>query len=175
LVVRGAAAEAGRQNLFENVQDVCAGQGHALAGEFAVAEDVADLGSEARVAESTVAGGGGQGVTLAGADILHILEEVLPARFGGAPTDYQLVEQDGDRQARVILRVSRRVPLPSPEALRDCFLRELRQFQGGAGASRLWRSTQAVEVVHADPLTTHTGKVLSLHLLGPGSRRPDAS
>jgi hypothetical protein len=117
----------------------------------------------------------GQGVTLAGADILHILEEVLPARFGGGPTDYQLAEEDGDRQARVILRVSRRVPLPSPEALRDCFLRELRQFQGGAGASRLWRSTQAVEVVHADPLTTHTGKVLSLHLLGPGSRRPDAS
>ncbi len=116
----------------------------------------------------------GQGVTLASADILHILEEVLPARFGGGPTDYQLVEEDGAHQARVILRVSRRVPLSSPEALRGCFLRELRQLQGGAGASRLWRSTQAVEVIHADPLTTRTGKVLPLHLLGPGSRRTDA-
>ncbi len=110
----------------------------------------------------------GQGVTLVGTDILRVLEEVLPARFGGAPTDYQLVEQDGDQQARIILRVSRRVPLRSPEAVRDCFLRELRQFQGGAGASRLWRNTQAVEVRHEDPIPTRAGKVLPLHLLGPG-------
>jgi len=117
----------------------------------------------------------GQGVTLVGTDILRILEEVLPARFGGAPTDYQLVEQDGDQQARIILRVSRRVPLPSPEALRDCWLRELRQFQGGTGAMRMWRSTQAVEVLHEDPIAARSGKVLPLHLLGSGSRTSDAS
>ena len=116
----------------------------------------------------------GQGVTLVGTDVLRILEEVLPARFGGGPTDYQLVEQDGDRQARIILRVSRRVPLPSPEAVRDCFLRELRQFQGGTGAMRIWRNTQAVEVLHEDPLVTARGKVLPLHLLGSGLRSGDA-
>ena len=117
----------------------------------------------------------GQGVTLVGTDILDILENVLPARFGGGPTDYQLVEQDGATQARLILRVSRRVPIPSPEAVRDCFLGELRRFQGGTGALRTLRTTQGVEVLHEDPVTTRTGKVLPLHLLGPGTRTSRAS
>ena len=117
----------------------------------------------------------GHGVTLAGTDVLDILEKVLPARFGGGPLDYQLVEADAPHQARIILRVSRRVPLPSPEAVRDCFLRELRQFQGGTGALRAWRSAGALEVVHEDPLVTRTGKVLPLHLLGSGTGRSDAS
>ena len=29
------------------------------------------------------------------ADVIRVLEEVLPGRFGGAPTDYQLVEDEG--------------------------------------------------------------------------------
>ena len=117
----------------------------------------------------------GQGVTLVGTDILRVLEEVLPARFGGGPLDYQLVEEDAPHQARILLRVSRRVSLPSPEAVRDCFLSELRRFQGGTGALRIWRSTGALEVVHEDPLVTRTGKVLPLHLLGTGSRSTDAT
>lgn len=110
-----------------------------------------------------------------GTDVLHVLENVLPARFGGAPTDYQLVEQDGADQARLALRVSRRVPLASPEAVRDCFLRELRRFQGGTGALRSLRATDSLEVLHADPLVTRTGKVLPLHLLGPGLKAPEAT
>ncbi len=117
----------------------------------------------------------GHGVTLVGTDILHILESVLPARFGGAPTDYQLVEQDAANQARVILRVSRRLPLSSPAAVRDCFLQELRQIHGGSVASHMWRTSQAIEVAHEDPITTRTGKVLPLHLLGTTERAADAS
>jgi hypothetical protein len=30
------------------------------------------------------------------ADLIWILEEVLPARPGGGPTDYQLIESDAD-------------------------------------------------------------------------------
>jgi hypothetical protein len=117
----------------------------------------------------------GQGVTLVGTDVLDILERVLPARFGGGPLDYQLVEEDAPHQARIVLRVSRRVSLPSPEAVRDCFLSELRRFQGGTGALRVWRSTGALQVVHEDPLVTRVGKVLPLHLLGTGSRSTDAT
>src|SRR5262249_43576160 len=35
------------------------------------------------------------GMTFLDADVIRVLEEVLPARFGGAPTDYQLVEDEG--------------------------------------------------------------------------------
>ncbi len=108
----------------------------------------------------------GIGVTLVGTDVIRILEETLPSRFGGSVTDYQLVECDGGAQARLQLRVGRRVAVASLDGIKDCFLRELRQFEGGAGASRIWRDTGALEVVHEDPLVTLRGKVLPLHLLG---------
>lgn len=114
----------------------------------------------------------GVGVTLAGTDVVRVLEEALPSRFGGGVGDYQLVERDGGVQARLQLRVSRRLALRSPGEVRDFFLRELRQFEGGAGASRIWRDTGALEVVHEDPLMTLRGKVLPLHLLGRQEKTP---
>jgi hypothetical protein len=37
----------------------------------------------------------GGGITFSDHHLIRILEEVLPQRFGGAPTDYQLVEEEG--------------------------------------------------------------------------------
>jgi phenylacetate-coenzyme A ligase PaaK-like adenylate-forming protein len=113
----------------------------------------------------------GIGVTLVGTDVIRVLEEVLPARFGGCATDYQLVEQDDEVQARLELRVSRRLKPASLDEVKDCFLRELRQFEGGAGASRIWRDTGAIQVVHENPIMTQRGKVLALHLMGSGTGR----
>jgi hypothetical protein len=36
------------------------------------------------------------GMTFLDTDLIRVLEEVLPARFGGAPTDYQLVEEEAE-------------------------------------------------------------------------------
>lgn len=111
----------------------------------------------------------GHGMTLVGTDIVRILEEVLPARFGGSATDYQLVEGEASGQTNLTLRVSTHVKLESPEAVKGCFLRELRVYFGGETASRLLRDASAVEVLHQDPIVTGRGKILSLHLLGPGT------
>src|SRR5213080_3317853 len=51
----------------------------------------------------------GHGLTLAGTDMLTLLEQHLPDRFGGAPGDYQLVEYETERQSEVRLRISPRV------------------------------------------------------------------
>jgi hypothetical protein len=110
----------------------------------------------------------GQGMTLVGSDVVRILEEVLPRRFGGHPGDYQLVELDGQSQTRLIFRVSPRVPLESPERLKECFLGELRRLTGGAVASRVWKHTEALEVVRAEPYVSGRGKVLALHLMRSG-------
>ncbi len=107
----------------------------------------------------------GQGMTLMGGDMLRLLEEVLPARMGGGPGDYQLVEQDGGGQTHLTLRVSPRAGAPSAEQVGECFLEELRKYYGGALAARTWRHAEAVETVIAEPLTTANGKVLPLHLL----------
>jgi len=115
----------------------------------------------------------GHGITLVGTDVVRILEELLPARFGGAASDYQLVEGETGKQTEISLRVSPRTGVTSPEEVRRFFLAELRKLYGGSLASRVWNQAGAFRVVVAEPFTTASGKVLSLHLLGPG--RSDAA
>jgi len=108
----------------------------------------------------------GQGMTLIGTDVVQVLEEALPRRLGGGPGDYQLVEEEGEGQTNVTLRVSPRVANLNPEKVRACFLEELKRHYGGALAARTWSHAEGVKVTIAEPFTTSTGKVLSLHLLG---------
>ena len=117
----------------------------------------------------------GQGMTLVGTDLLRILEEALPSRLGGAPGGYQLVEREGAAQTQLTLRVNPRVRVSSPDKIKECFLSELRKYYGGTLAVRTWSHAEAVDVVIAEPFSTITGKVLSLHLLGSGVGRMNAS
>jgi hypothetical protein len=130
-------------------------------------EQVRDIGSFGKLT--------GQGMTLVGTDMVRILEELLPARLGGAPGDYQLVEHEGATQTQLTLRVSPRAGVWCPEKVKECFLRETRRFYGGALAARTWGHAEGVDVVIAEPLSTRTGKVLSLHLLGYGLEKPHAT
>jgi hypothetical protein len=117
----------------------------------------------------------GMGITLVGTDIVRALEAALPARFGGRPGDYQLLECEGTSQTQLVLRVSPRVGFTDATAIKDYFLKEIGRFQGGAPASLVLRHVEALEVIFAEPLATQTGKVLSLHLLGTENRDPYAS
>jgi len=42
----------------------------------------------------------GEGVTLVGSEMVRIMEEVLPQRFGGGPQDFQLLEEDREQRRR---------------------------------------------------------------------------
>jgi hypothetical protein len=108
----------------------------------------------------------GQGTTLIGEDILRIVEIALPARFGGSPGDYQLVEREAGVQTQIELRVNPRLGVTSADDVRSAFLDEVRALYGGALTCRDWRNTGAIEVVFGVPHVTQTGKVLPLHLLG---------
>lgn len=110
----------------------------------------------------------GSGTTLEGGDLLRILEEVLPARFGGTPVDYQLVEREGPRQTDIELRVNPRLAGLAEATLREFFLAQVRSLWGGSLTRREWTHTGAFRVVLAEPLTTKSGKVLPLHLLSEG-------
>jgi len=117
----------------------------------------------------------GQGMTLVGTDLLRILEESLPARFGGAPGDYQLVEHEGHSQTQITLRVSPRVRISSTDKVRECLLAGIRSCYGGALAARSWSHADGLDVTIAEPFATMTGKVLPLHLLGAGGRETHVS
>jgi len=110
-----------------------------------------------------------QGMTFHGSDLVHVLEEALPARLGGRPGDYQLVEREGaSGQTEIRLHVSPRIGVTDARLVRETFLDLMRSQWGGALATRLWINAGAVEVAFAEPIATHTGKVHPVRLLNAG-------
>jgi hypothetical protein len=108
----------------------------------------------------------GEGVTLIGDEMIHILETTLPARFGGTPFDYQLME-DEDEQGftRLYVIVSPRIELQSERAVVECVLEGLRQASPAADAARLtWQNADTLQVRRREPVWTARHKFLPLYM-----------
>jgi hypothetical protein len=107
-----------------------------------------------------------EGVTLVGSEMEHILESVLPARFGGTPLDYQLMEEeDGAGLTRVVVIVSPRLGRIDESGVIEAILDGLRQASlGTAVGGGLLGAAGALRVRRAEPIMTARGKVLPLHL-----------
>jgi hypothetical protein len=105
----------------------------------------------------------GEGVTLIGSDMLQILEEVLPARFGGGPLDYQLAEEEEPSGVtRLSLFVSPRLPPLDEAAVVEVVLAALRgRPDGGDFASAMWRQAGTLRVVRREPIWGR-GKLMPL-------------
>jgi hypothetical protein len=104
------------------------------------------------------------GMTVADADVGQILETVLPRRFGGSATDFQLVEETGARHPILRLRVHPALgPLDDAE-VRGVFLEAVAGVSPAARvASLAWRAAGVVVVERRPPLPTLGGKVLHVH------------
>jgi len=109
------------------------------------------------------------GVTFLDTEAIRVLEEVLPSRFGGTPTDYQLVEDAAeDGQPRLRLLVRPEVGPLDPHAVATAFLDAIGEGSQGARLMALrWRDTKVLRVQRQAPLTTPSGKILHLHLSQP--------
>jgi hypothetical protein len=108
----------------------------------------------------------GEGMTFIQLDLLHVLEEVLPARFGGMGADYQVVEEE-DREGilRLTLGVSPRVGAVDLDAVRAAFLDALARQPGAPRAGvEVWRRAETVRVVRRPPVPTSAGKILPFHV-----------
>lgn len=106
-----------------------------------------------------------EGMTFYGEELMRVIEEVLPARFGGGPTDYQFVEEEQDGRVSVSLYAAPSLGPIDPIALGEAALRGL----GGVSGTRemmseVWRQGEVLRIVRADPLSTGVAKVLPLHL-----------
>jgi hypothetical protein len=108
----------------------------------------------------------GEGVTLVGSDILHILEEVLPARFGGGPLDYQLhEEEDRDGFTRLSLIVSPRLgPLDESAVITTVLEAMTGQGFGADAARKIWSQAGTLRVSRTEPVLTGRGKLMPLHV-----------
>lgn len=106
----------------------------------------------------------GEGVTLIGSDMIRIIEEVLPARFGGSALDYQLVEEeDAQGFTRLSLRVSPAVRIEDEGAVLAVVLEALRRTSVAADMARAhWEAAGSFRVVRAAPLVSARAKQLPL-------------
>ena len=114
----------------------------------------------------------GEGVAFVRTDLVPLLEEVLPARFGGTSADYQLLEEeDGQGVMRLYLLVGPRVGPVDDEAVRAAFLAGLSP-QGGIEqlSADVWERAGTVRVRRQEPVANGVGKVLPFYF----ARRPQA-
>jgi hypothetical protein len=115
----------------------------------------------------------GEGVSLLGSEMSHVLEEVLPAQFGGSPLDYQLEESDEGGYTRLTLVVSRRVAIPDEARLIAAVHEALSKISAGADAARAcWQQGDTLRVRRGEPYTTSRGKQ---SLLVRRANRPEAA
>jgi hypothetical protein len=118
----------------------------------------------------------GEGVTLIGSEMIHILEEVLPARFGGSPLDYQLLEEeDAVGFTRLSLVVSPKIAIADERAVIEAVLDALRRSSGAADLARaIWSQAGTLRIKRMEPIWTERGKLMPLHL-GQRSERSTGS
>ena len=115
----------------------------------------------------------GEGVSFLGEPLIELVERVLPARYGGALTDYQFVERETGGVTRLELRASPRVGSLDGPGVVETVLDHLEARDGsGRAMASLWRAAGTVSVVREEPELTRNGKVLPLALAsGPRRRR----
>jgi hypothetical protein len=112
----------------------------------------------------------GEGVTMVGSEMLRILEEVLPARFGGSPLDYQwLEEEDEGGFTRLYLVISPKVQIREEETVIGTVLQAMSRSSSAADSARVvWEQARTVRVRRAEPIWTARGKLMPLRRLTSG-------
>ena len=109
-----------------------------------------------------------EGMTFHGTELLRLVEEALPGRFGGTAIDYQLVETEEEGLSRISIVASPRLgPLDEAAVLATVF-EVLGQAPGGRMMTDHWRQGQTLRVVRREPYVTSTAKVLPLRVRQAG-------
>lgn len=102
-----------------------------------------------------------------GSELYALLEEILPRRFGGEPTDYQLVEEEDHKgfTRLTVLAHPRLGPLDDEAVLKSVYT-----LLAGINPSdaKVWHEAGTLRLRRAPPLLTPAGKFMPLHHLKMG-------
>jgi hypothetical protein len=106
------------------------------------------------------------GMTFADADVIRVVEQELPAHFGGGPTDYQVVdEENADGTPGVRLLVHPRLGPLDDEAVRRAFLEGIGWGSGVEHVMALaWHDAGLPTICRRPPEATPGGKIQHVHL-----------
>lgn len=106
-----------------------------------------------------------EGMTLVGNDMIRILEEVLPTRFGGSPLDYQLAEvEDEAGFTRFLLRIHPRVSVSSEPDVLETVMNELTKKGKGVFPVELWKQAETLQIERREPVWSNRGKLQALNI-----------
>lgn len=112
-----------------------------------------------------------QGVTIEVSELVPLLEEALPARFGGHPGDYQLSETEAASQTEMVLRIRPGVSTAAPEEILRHFLGDVKRVYGGSMSVLSWLHSEGIRAEMAPPVLASTGKFRAIRLLGTTAAR----
>ena len=108
----------------------------------------------------------GEGMTFIGTDLIRIIEDILPAQFGGSSTDYQMVEEEDERgHTRMSVLVSPEVGDVDEDGLIQTVLTELGKGKDTQRMmAQVWAEAKTLRVKRIRPLVTARGKLIPLHI-----------
>ena len=105
-----------------------------------------------------------EGMMFLRSDVSRVVDEILPERFGGSPTQYQLLEEEDDLgRPRLRLLIH---PHVGPVDSRAAAAALLEVLGPGNGVDRLmgllWGDARLIRVERRSPVPTASGKILPL-------------
>jgi phenylacetate-coenzyme A ligase PaaK-like adenylate-forming protein len=101
-----------------------------------------------------------------GNDLIELVDEALPRRFGGGPTDYQLVEEEVGGLPKVTVVVRPGVGQVDDSEVLEFVLGHLRSTKRNRLMAEVWRGGDTLRVVRREPHRTRpSGKILPLMVL----------
>jgi hypothetical protein len=117
-----------------------------------------------------------EGVSFMRRELVHLIEVALPTRFGGHPTDYQLVEEEEAGLPRVSILVAPSVGAIDERALIATVLEVLGGYYAdGPRMANHWRQGQTLRVVRREPFASGSRKILPLHVIRSAHPTPAPS
>lgn len=112
----------------------------------------------------------GAGVNFPDSHLIGILEEVLPKRFGGSHTDYQLVEKESEKGVPELhLLIHPRLGDVDEDEVKKAFLEGLGAESDASAVMQLtWKQANILNIVRQTPESTASGKIMHLHVTPQG-------
>jgi hypothetical protein len=113
----------------------------------------------------------GEGMTYDASALAGVIETVLPARFGGTPTDYQAIEEEGeDKLVHLTLLVSPRLGAMAEADIIATLRAELQRGPAGHRlADLIWEQAGFLRVRRAEPIPTERGKLFPFRVAKTGN------
>jgi hypothetical protein len=106
-----------------------------------------------------------EGMHFTSADLLRLIEQVLPQRFEGTPTDYQIVEEEIEGLTRVSLIVSPRIGEIDEQTIAQVAMQTLGARNSGTRMmTEIWQQAGTLRVLRREPYVTSSAKIHPLHV-----------